>query len=390
MIFQPPVLNQQELQVIAQIDEIRATLRYALQASMHWTGFLRRNTVARAIQGSNSIEGYAVDADDAVAAVEGEEPVKASGDTWKAVTGYQHALSYVMQLADDPHFTLNEELIRSLHYMLQSYDTLKNPGRWRPGPIFVRRDPSGELMYEGPPAERVPELMRELVAVAREPGDEPHSLIRAAMAHLNLVMIHPFSDGNGRMGRVVQTLVLARGGISSPTFSSIEEYLGARGNTEDYYQVLADTGGGTWQPERDARAWVRFCLVAHFRQATSLSRRMRETARLWDALEAELTRRALDQRMIFALADAAIGLRVGSARYRSSAEASMQVAGRDLGVLVKQGLLAAVGEKRGRTYVAGALLKEIWFRTREPRAPVLDPFASQQLMLNPLTETKEP
>ena len=67
-------------------------------------------------------------------------------------------------------------------------------------------------------------------------------LVRAAMAHLNLVLIHPFRDGNGRMARALQTLVLSRGGIGEPAFSNIEEWLG--GNTEDYYRVLAATGGG--------------------------------------------------------------------------------------------------------------------------------------------------
>lgn len=62
------------------------------------------------------------------------------------------------------------------------------------------------------------------------------------MAHLNLVMIHPFRDGNGRMARALQTLVLALDEVLEPTFSSIEEWLGS--NTADYYLVLAATGRG--------------------------------------------------------------------------------------------------------------------------------------------------
>jgi len=85
------------------------------------------------------------------------------------------------------------------------------------------------------------------------------------MAHLNLVMIHPFRDGNGRMARCLQSLVLARGGVLSPMFMSIEEYLGR--NTHNYYNVLAQVGGGSWQPERDTRPWIRFILTAHLRQA---------------------------------------------------------------------------------------------------------------------------
>ena len=71
-------------------------------------------------------------------------------------------------------------------------------------------------------------------------------VVRSAMAHLNLVMVHPFRDGNGRMARALATSVLARSGIGEPEFSSIEEWLGH--NTDDYYAVLAHTGHGHWEP----------------------------------------------------------------------------------------------------------------------------------------------
>ena len=351
MIFRTPQIGTPEQLALEKIDEIRQGLKHALQTPKRWTGFLRRNLLARAIQGSNSIEGYNVTIDEAVAVVEREE-VDTDSETRAALEGYRMALTYVMQLSDDRHFVLNEELIRGLHYMMLSYDVTKNPGRWRPGPIFVRREPSGERMYEGPDAEAVPALMRELieaVAVHPPPG---HVVVRAAMAHLNLVMIHPFSDGNGRMGRALQTLVLARDGILSPPFSSIEEYLGAKSNTDAYYDVLRTVGAGTWQPERDATPWLKFCLMAHLQQALTVARRMREYARLWSELEAELGRRKLDERMIDALYEAALGFRVRSARYRAAAEISNQVAAKDLRALVQHGLLVPKGEKKGRTYAA--------------------------------------
>ena len=77
------------------------------------------------------------------------------------------------------------------------------------------------------------------------------------MAHLNLVMIHPFSDGNGRMGRALHSAPCPSDGTSSPPFSSIEEYLGAKSNTNAYYDVLRTVGAGTWQPKRDATPWIK-------------------------------------------------------------------------------------------------------------------------------------
>jgi len=169
------------------------------------------------------------------------------------------------------------------------------------------------------------------------------------MAHLNLVMIHPFRDGNGRMARCLQTLVLAREGILSSEFSSIEEYLGR--NTQAYYDVLAEVGAGRWQPEGDARPWVRFCLTAHHRQANTLLRRVNDAETRYDAIEALAGRLGLDDRSVPALFDASMGFRVRNATYRISADVSELVASRDLRLLVERGLLAPTGEKRGRTYV---------------------------------------
>src|SRR5947199_359372 len=170
----------------------------------------------------------------------------------------------------------------------------KNPGRWRPGPIFVYDDEREERVYVGPDAEQVPGLVDELLGFLNGNPGMP-GVVKAAMAHLNLVMIHPFSDGNGRMARCLQTLVLARDGVLDPTFCSIEEYLGK--NTLAYYAVLAEVGKGTWHPEHDAGPWIKFTITAHYRQAETLARRTRMIKRLWDELEIEIKKRNLPDRV---------------------------------------------------------------------------------------------
>ena len=372
MIFQTPELTVKEEEVVLRIEELKRTLGYSVSVtSKRWQGLLRRITFARAVRGSNSIEGYDVALDDAIAAAEGEEPLDPKTEAWAAVTGYQSAMTYVLQLADDPHFGYSADLVRGLHFMMMQYKLTKNPGRWRPGPIFVRDDEREEVVYEGPDAELVPGLVQELLDFLNRPPQDMPVVVKAAMAHLNLVMIHPFSDGNGRMARCLQTLVLARGGVLASPFSSIEEYLGR--NTLAYYDVLAEVGGGSWHPERDARPWIRFCLTAHYRQATTLLLRSKELARLWDTLEHEAIRRGLPERTVLALAEAAAGLRIRNATYRPIAEISDQVASRDLKSLVEHGLLVAKGERRGRYYVASEVLQAIHAKTREPRK-VEDPF----------------
>jgi Fic family protein len=347
MLFAAPNLTTEEEWVLEHVEDLRRRLSARTREPRLWVGMLRRVSLARAIQGSNSIEGYNVSIEDAMAAEAEEEPMRPQDETWRAILGYRAAMNYVLQLSDDLHFELDATLIRSLHYMLQSYDPTKSPGRWRLGPIYVQREGSGEIVYTGPDAEQVPGLVNELVVTMRDSTGP--ALIRAAMAHLNLVMIHPFRDGNGRMARILQSMVLTRDGVLTPDFCSIEEHLGR--NTPAYYDVLAEVGQGSWHPERDARAWIRFCLTAHYRQARTLLRRTEESELRWNAIERLVHQRGLHARSIPALFNAAMGYRIRNATYRSLAEdVSELVASRDLRALVDAGILQPEGGGRGRTY----------------------------------------
>jgi len=370
VIFDLPSLAAVELPALDEIGKIRAAIKYSLHAPARWVGVLRRSSFARAIQGSNSIEGYNVSAEDALAAVEGESPLEAKDEAWLAVKGYRDAMTYVLQLASDPHFTYSEGLIKSLHFMMTQHELKKRPGTWRPGVIYIRDEQKGVIVFEGPPADTVPALVRELMESLNSDSSAP-PLIRAAMAHLNLVMIHPFADGNGRMSRCLQTLVLAREGILEPEFCSIEDYLGR--NTQEYYNVLAAVGKGGWNPQHDARPWIRFCITAHYRQAKIIVRRIEEVKRVWDEIETLIKTHHLPERCLYALADATMGFKVRNSTYRSIAELSENLASRDLKAMVDLNLLTADGEKRGRVYVASAILKDIRKRTRLPKV-VEDPF----------------
>jgi Fic family protein len=202
------------------------------------------------------------------------------------------------------------------------------------------------------------------------------------MAHLNLAMIHPFRDGNGRMARCLQSLVLARGKVLAPVFMSIEEYLGR--NTQSYYDILAEVGRGSWQPENDARPWLRFILTAHLRQARTMLVRIKDSERLWVDLEKLVEQNRLPERVIPLLFDAAVGLRVRNATYRASMEESgdepitEQTASRDLQRLVEAGLLEPNGERRGRYYTATPVVAQLWHRIRADRVARddTDPFAA--------------
>jgi Fic family protein len=192
------------------------------------------------------------------------------------------------------------------------------------------------------------------------------------MAHLNLTMIHPFKDGNGRMARALQTLVMARNGVLSPVFCSIEEWLGR--NTDAYYAVLGDVGQGSWHPEHSALPWVRFCIKAHYQQAATLIQRSRAMGRVYTEIERISHEQGLLERMQITLVDAAFGFKIRAGRYQEENQVSDVVASRDLRKLSELGYLQPVGEKRGRYYTGGRPLQEIYAKARidDVRAP--DPY----------------
>lgn len=339
MLFQAPVISAEEEEVIDEIETIRKQLHIPGPRLQEWPGLPWRAIHAQAMQPVSEDAG----------AADAKVPAALSAD----VAGYRAALTFALQLADMRDFQYDEGSFRALHYLMLSHDPSKSPGQWRRDAMSVRRDPSADflfkrdtandILYKAPHPTAVPQLMATLIA-SLNAGDDNSVLIRAAMAHLNLAAIHPFADGNGRMARALHTLVLAREGISLPAFASIDEYLSV--HSTEYEQVLRQVQGGAWQPSRDTRPWIRFCLRAHWIQARTLLRLTREYDRLWDTLEQEVRQRGLPARTIFALTQAALGSRVQCAEYESTAGVSAQAASRDLRRLAEAGLLVATNGKR--------------------------------------------
>jgi Fic family protein len=371
MLFTYRALDHRERQVLDRVSEMRHQLRFLVeQQPRRWTGLLARMTRARALRASNSIEGINVTNEDAIAAVDNEEPGDADKATWQAVLGYQSAMDFILQRCRDPSFRFSQDVLLSVHFMISQHDLKANPGNFRPGWVSVRNSFTGELVHEGVDREKLVPLVDELMSYMND--DEVESpVLKAAMAHLNIAMLHPFSDGNGRTARCLQTAVLANDGIVAPTFSSIEEYIGR--NQQAYYDVLAEVGGGGWNPQREAKPWVRFCITGHYRQAQTLLRRTRTMERVYADLEEAVNRRHLPERTALGLLEAASGGRIRNASYRVSADVSNNLASRDLKLLVDAGLLVPEGERRGRYYVAGREVREIADRHRQPKG-IPDPF----------------
>jgi Fic family protein len=354
VLFATPHASRALEQSLRELDALRDRLGEATGVAGPWLGRLRRQAKAVAVGSSVAIEGFTVSADTAVDLVAGDR--LPADDDEQAVATYAHAMDHVGTMAIDPSFRWSDRVILDLHFDACSFQREHAPGLWRTTPIYVTGfDASGEPAFTGPDAEAVPELMGEVVAWLQDGDLDAHVAVRAAMAHLHVVSVHPFADGNGRISRIVQSLVLAREGLLAPEFSSIEEHLAA--HTGDYYRVLQQVQGGAYRPERDAGPWVRFCVAAHIAQARQRLAQIETAGRRWAKLEALAAERGWPDRLVIAL-EQGLFSGVTPAGYAGEAEVSQATASNDLRRLTDAGLLAARGRTRNTRYHATAALRK--------------------------------
>lgn len=356
MFFATPPITRKLAARLRELDELRKGLNEGVATFSPWLGTLRREAKAISVESSISIEGFAVSHDEALAAVEGEESTSTEEGRF-AASCYARAMDHVGVMATDPAFAWLDRVILDLHFDACHFQPDKSPGHWRSGPIAVTGAGAPEgIAYRGPDAEDVPPLMAEVVEWLESGDLDTHSAVRAAMAHLHVVSVHPFRDGNGRIARIVQSLVLAREGLVSAEFGSIEEYL-AR-HTADYYAVLGEVQGGSYQPKRDASPWIDFCVDAHLAQARQRLEQMDAAARRWAALEELAGERAWPERLVIALEQSLMG---GSSRmaYSREADVSPATASADFRRLLDAGLVDLRGQGPSTAYVASERLRRL-------------------------------
>jgi Fic family protein len=357
-IYATPPKSPALLQRLDELDELRRYLAQHLgDSAQPWTGALRRLAAAEATVGSTSIEGYGASLEDTVEILAGRHPSGASEETQRIIAAYAQAMDRVAVLADDPRFQWSPQTMLDLHFLVCHPQPQAGPGRLREGPVIVTRG-LGRDPYRPPLPSEVPGLITE-VADWLITGDlARHPVIRAAMAHLNLVSIHPFRDGNGRVARIVQSLVLAKERLLRPELVSIEPYLGR--HTREYYAVLEEVQGPAFDPHRDASAWVEFCIEAHVFEARERRAWLEIAFARHDFCEHVAREQRYPERFVMALDQALLGLPVTNVDYRREAEIAGPTATQDLQRLRREGWLDQEGGGRSVRYVASRKLQELW------------------------------
>jgi Fic family protein len=354
---------------LARLDELRARLD-AQPLMRVWLGRTRRELEAEAVAASTSMEGVAVTVDEVRRILAGDRPPSVSVEDAGLVEGYRDAMNFVLRRADDPHFQWQSELVLGIHYRVLAEDYSHGAGRFRTSQNRLVDAMARRQVYLPPPPESVPQLVAELAESAQSALDTPVP-ITAALVHVRLAGIHPFSDGNGRAARILSSLALYRGGFRRPEFTSLEEWWGR--HREDYYAAFACLGS-EWDSRTDVTPFVEAHVRAQTCQVEATSLRLSTERHLWMVLE-DLVRHDLhgDPRMADALYDAFLGREITNRYYRDLADVSVPTATNDLVRLDAAGLLRALGAGRTRRYVAGPQLMPVVARTAGLEESMIDP-----------------
>lgn len=217
---------------------------------------------------------------------------------------------------------------------------------WRDGPMQVTSGAMGReiVHFDAPGADKVP---REMEAFLKwlDSGQEIDAVLKAAIAHLWFVTIHPFDDGNGRIARAIADLQLARADKSRQRFYSMSAQIQAE--RKMYYDILESTqkGGLDITPWL---AWFLDCLMRSMDQTDVIIERTLVRARFWQAhRDTELNTR--QQKILGMLLDDFFG-KLQAAKYATLTKTSTDTALRDLQDLVKKGVLKQEGSGRGTSY----------------------------------------
>lgn len=240
MSYQPPLtLTPKILNLVAAISEQLG--RYDERENKAQALRLRRVNKVRTIQGSLAIEGNSLSVEQITAVLEGK-PVIAPP---REVQEVKNALAVYERFTQ--FNALKEEDLLQAHQQLM-FGLMDEAGQYRSGSVGVM---SGkEVIHMAPPAKQVPRLMQDLFAWLNK--TEHHALIASAVFHYEFEFIHPFADGNGRMGRLWQSIILARW---HPVFANLPVESLVYQHQQAYYHAIAQSTEQT-----DCAVFVEFML----------------------------------------------------------------------------------------------------------------------------------
>lgn len=238
------------LTYISKIEAAEEVIRHAPLLPL-WERQFREDAVVRAVYHGTHLEGNQLQKEEAKDVLMGKDVIARPRDI-QEVINYRKVVEYIDEEAKKKIDKITEPFIRKLHRIItQSILPVEQTGEYRTKQVIIRNSQTREVTFRPPPPIEVPFLMREfLYWLNQKEKEDLHPVLKAGITHHELVRIHPFIDGNGRVARIVATLTLMMGGYDIRRFFSLEEYYDR--DAISYYENLQKASAG------DLSSWLEY------------------------------------------------------------------------------------------------------------------------------------
>ena len=333
------------LSLIAETDEFKGAWRAIGRIAPERLSSLRRVATIESIGSSTRIEGARLSDREVEALLAKMKVGSFATRDEQEVAGYAQVMETIFDAYDAIPLTQNH--IRQLHRDLLAHSTKdeRHRGSYKTLANHVEAfDENGGslgVVFETATPFDTPRRMTELVewAAGKEKDRSLHPLLVIAVFVVVFLEIHPFQDGNGRLSRILTTLLLLRAGYAHVAYSSLESVI--EQNKEAYYLSLRRTQGTIRTEAPDWNPWLEFLLHALQRQKQRLEQKMDRE---------RILRAALPELSVLILELAREHGRVTVAESVRISGASRNTIKDHLRALVEQGYLVLHGAGRGAWY----------------------------------------
>jgi Fic family protein len=307
---------------------------------------------------SSAIEGEELNAESVRSSLARRMGLEAAG-TRPADRHVEGVVEMMLDATQDYEAPLTEERIFGWHAALfptgRSGMRKITTGAWRKGPMEVVSGLEGKhkIHFEGPATERVEPEMKKFLSWFEDSGTAVEPLIKAGLAHLYFVTIHPLEDGNGRITRAITEMSLARLENSAQRFYSMSSQI--REERKSYYEILESTQRG----DLDVTEWLVWfldCLGRAIAKAKNLTAGVLAKDAFWRHLKQESIEVSQRQRKIINLLLDGFEGKLTTEKWGKLAKTSHDTALRDIQDLIEKGILKQ--EKAGGRSTAYVLVRE--------------------------------
>lgn len=272
----PELLIDRELLVVISdadraLGELAGVGRHMANPKLFIRPFIRREAVL-----SSRIEGTKAELSDVYAYESGHEEITADVDDVREVANYVTAMGHGIRALNDR--SLTSGLLRELHRVLLTKvrGEKDRPGEFRDCPVFIGSESLDKARFVPPPVVRLRDLLDDFDRYLHRPHDYP-PIVRLALLHYQFEAIHPFRDGNGRIGRLLITLLLVHWNLLPQPLLYLSAYFESR--RRDYYdRLLAVSTHGDWQN------WIHFFALGvaeQSRDAASRAKKLQDLQKSW-------------------------------------------------------------------------------------------------------------